>query len=286
MVPPKDCAEQLCDVLIKDDLGALLPVEFKIRIGREQLDGNSSSQPRCSTLAQGLTHYRGTYRQDGFLRDLLIVFVLTDAFFIVLYTIFGLLKAVGLAPEIPSFQLNAETGLASIWNYGKLMASTTALVLIWKREKGVSLIIMAGLFLFLLLDDFYEIHDHLARTLGERISIDAFDSLHPQNRGELFVYSGILAIAAPLLWFAVKRVTPLSRAFVGALAAGVIMIGLFGVAVDVLHGAIDATLGGFSELIGKIFNRLMTILEDGGEMIAMSVCFWLCLVRLWERPLG
>lgn len=223
------------------------------------------------------------FRQDGFLRDLLIVFVLIDLFFIGLYTIFGVLKALGLAPEIPSFQLNAETGLASIWNYGKLMVSTAALVLIWKREKGVSLIIMTGLFLFLLLDDYYEIHDHVARALGEQISITALDSLHPQNRGELFVYSVILAIAAPLLWLAVRRVTPPSRAFVGALAAGVVMIGLFGVAVDVLHGALDAMLGGVSDVIGKIFNRLMTILEDGGEMIAMSVCVWLCIIRLWER---
>ncbi|MEI4197902.1 hypothetical protein [Roseovarius sp. E0-M6] len=223
------------------------------------------------------------FRQDGFLRDLLIVFVFTDLFFIVLYTIFGVLKALGLAPEIPSFQLNAETGLASIWNYGKLMVSTAALVLIWKRERGVSLIIMTGLFLFLLLDDYYEIHDHVARALGEQISITALHSLHPQNRGELFVYSVILAIAAPLLWLAVRRVTPPSRAFVGALAAGVIMIGLFGVAVDVLHGALDAMLGGVSDVIGKIFNRLMTILEDGGEMIAMSVCVWLCIIRLWER---
>ena len=188
------------------------------------------------------------------MRDLLIVFLSIDVVFV-----------------------------ASVWNYGKFMAVVAALTLIWVRERRASLLIMTGLFLFMLVDDYYELHDQIARALGENISIGALDGLHPQNRGELFVYATILAFVVPLLWFALKNVQPDARAFVGALAVGLLMIGLFGVAIDVLHGVLDAMLGELSEAIRKIINRLMTILEDGGEMVAVSVCAWLCLARLWER---
>ena len=215
-----------------------------------------------------------------------MIFLAVDVVFIFLYAIFGILKVLGLAPEIPSLQLNADTGLASVWNYGKLMISIGALSLIWLRLRSGTLLILLGLFMFLLLDDYYELHDMLARALGERISFEPLDGLHPQNRGELFVYSAILAIAAPLLWLAVRDVQPASRTFVGALAVGILMIGMFGVAVDVLHGVIDALLGGVSDLVSKIFNRLMTIIEDGGEMVAMTFSAWLCLVGLSERRIA
>ncbi|WP_143092478.1 hypothetical protein [Sulfitobacter brevis] len=212
----------------------------------------------------------------------MVVFLTIDVFFVGIYAVAGVLKAFDLAPEIASLQLNAETGLASIWNYGKFMAAIAALVMIRRREGGVSLLILTLLFLLLLLDDYYEVHDHLARVVGERISFGPLSSLHPINRGELFVYTVLLVIAAPSLWFALKNVQPPSRAFVGAMVIGVFLIGLFGVGVDVLHGVLDAMLSGYSDLVGKIFNRLMTIVEDGGEMVAISLCTWLSIVRLWE----
>jgi len=232
---------------------------------------------------QGWRHYRLLLRQNRFLNDLLIVILSVDVVFVALYALFGVLKAAGLAPEVESMQLNSDSGLASVWNYGKFMALIAALFLIWLRERGASLLIMIGLFLFMLLDDYYELHDQIARGLGEHISVTALDSLHPQNRGELFVYAAILAIAGPLLWLALTKARAPALAFIGALAGGLIMIGVFGVAVDVLHGALDAVLGDFPDLIKKVFNRLMTIIEDGGEMIAISFCVWLCLIRLWER---
>ncbi len=233
-----------------------------------------------SSVAETYRHYRLRYRDNPAARDLFVIFLSLDLFFILLYAAFGGLKAIGLAPEIPSFQLNDEAGLASIWNYAKLMVVTAILTLLWKRETGAALAIMAGLFLFMLVDDYYELHDQLGRAVGERISLPGMEGLHPQNRGELFVYAVLLCLVAPLLWLAVVQAKPASRLFILALTAGIFLIGFFGVAIDVFHGVLEALLGALPELVQKIVNRLMTILEDGGEMVSLSLCLWLCLVRL------
>ena len=256
----------------------------------DKMDGLTSPTQQGSTRMHqwqknfpSVRHYIQIFKTDHFFGELLKLFLCIDIFFILAYALSGILKVAGILPEISSLQLTNAVGLASIWNYAKLMIAVAALVLFWKSDRSASALIMIGLFVFLLVDDYYELHDLAGRYVGERLSIEALSSLHPQDSGELFVYSAIMATVIPLLWIAFSKAQPDERLFIRALAASVVLLGLFGVAVDIVHGVLEVLLSFLPELLLKVFNRLMTILEDGGEMVAITVCAWICLVNLAQQ---
>lgn len=127
------------------------------------------------------------------------------------------------------------------------------------------------LFLYLLLDDMLSFHEGLATFTLQMLNIDPFHvitgELRYQDYGELGVsmFFGILFLATIGIsyWRGTKEV----RMIFHYLFGGLFLIVFFGVVNDFANRV-------FSEDGNKVIYELTRLIEDGGEMFAMSVMCW------------
>lgn len=127
------------------------------------------------------------------------------------------------------------------------------------------------LFFYLLLDDMLSFHEGLATFVLQVLNIDPFyviaGELRYQDYGELgvSVFFGIILISiiGIAYWRATKEVRPIFQYLFGCL----LLIAFFGVLNDFVNRI-------FTEEGNKIIYELTRLVEDGGEMIAMSIACW------------
>ncbi|MBL8050246.1 MAG: hypothetical protein JNM46_03410 [Anaerolineales bacterium] len=127
------------------------------------------------------------------------------------------------------------------------------------------------LFLYLLLDDMLSFHEGLATFALQMLNIDPFyviaGELRYQDYGELgvSVFFGILLLTT--IGFSYWRGTKEVRTIFHYLFGGLLLIVFFGVVNDFANRI-------FAEDGSKVLYELTRLIEDGGEMLAMSVMCW------------
>ncbi|QMU57404.1 MAG: hypothetical protein GKR98_03815 [Boseongicola sp.] len=124
-----------------------------------------------------------------------------------------------------------------------------------------------------LIDDFFEIHDALARQIGHLITTGPLSKLHIQSRGEPFVF---LVFGVMLLSFMIAALRKTNQEFeldLKLLCISLLGFAFFGAGVDVAHGALDFFMSGPRDVLEGLFN----ILEEGGELATLSFFMAMCL---------
>lgn len=161
---------------------------------------------------------------------------------------------VGL-PESPLFDIGLERGYAEV--FFQMLTGWTILLLIITsvRRHAVVFAVWAAAGAYLLLDDYFTIHEriggwfaltvHLSAHLGEVLWLGAIGAI---------ILAGI-AVAYRLARPDIRRITLIIAALFGALA-------FFGVLVDALHAPFRAV---------PLQDMLFTTLEDGGEILVMCL---------------
>lgn len=193
--------------------------------------------------------------------SLLILLISADLVFICLEILYSL----GYASEY-KFSLGAERGYAEVYQYVKLF--WIVLILLWFVFKMYQPVYGIGalLFFYFLLDDSLEIHEtfggHIVKWAG---LVPAF-GLRAQDFGELAVYALIGTFFLLAGWVAYKHSDALAKQASLYLLAGVIGLAVFGAGADMLHSMLEDRF--------PWTNTPMVILEDGGEMIVVSVICW------------
>lgn len=162
-----------------------------------------------------------------------------------------------------SFSITKDFGYAEIAQYWKEFAIAVLLFNIFKKTGDGIFIVWSLLFNYMLLDDSLRIHEAVGNTIDNQFFLanSLPLNLRGQDFGELVIISvvGSVFLLFFIRYFYKSKQTIKNISF--NLASLVVLLLFFGVFIDLAHSAFPNARG-------------ITTLEDGGEMIAMSLICW------------
>lgn len=215
-----------------------------------------------------LTAYRSTYiiPESKIIRyfkayslALLFMLVAIDFIFMGLHA----MKSLGYITD-PNFSVTQNWGYPEIFQY--LKAGFVAACFFWlgsnfKRPQFYS---WAVVFLYILLDDSIEVHEYLGYHVGT--FLESAGRSGGKTLGELLVF-GLLGfiIFTPLFYFYLRSANRELKIMSQDLFMLFMAMLFFGIGVDVLHDMAET---------GTVLNGVLGLVEDGGEMLVMSIITW------------
>jgi len=197
------------------------------------------------------------FKLDEFSKILLYLLVVTD----IIFMIFHVLKFVKIV-DSPLFFISLDLGYAEVFQYIKEFWIVLLLLMLFKEKGKTVFLAWSFLFIYILLDDSLKIHETFGEYLANIFEFQSRFNLRAKDFGELgtsFLFGGFLFLFLVLSYIKsdVRGKIISSNLFI----LFVILI-FFGVFIDMLgiifHGR-------------SIVNHLFILIEDGGEMMIMSV---------------
>ncbi|MBD3587476.1 hypothetical protein HHX48_17190 [Salinimonas sp. HHU 13199] len=174
----------------------------------------------------------------------------------------------------PHFLITRDRGYAEVFQYLKIFWVICLLALLFMRHKAAVLLAWMFIFGYMLLDDSLKVHEAGGSYLVANLDIQPALRLRAQDFGELLV----TAIAGTFL-FSFLAVTyfkagAYARRVTHRLLALVAAIAFFGIVIDMVH------------IMVPWGNTFFAILEDGGEMLIMSLTLGYCFHLLLQTHYG
>jgi hypothetical protein len=190
----------------------------------------------------------------------LIFLLATDTMFIILGYSYG--SIVGWDNSV--FNIGREGGYAEIFQYFKEFGMVVFFFPFFLRCRHLITLGWQALLVYVFLDDSLQIHERLGEAIAQHFSILPMAGLRAQDFGELIVsaFFGLLILSLLSIgyYYASTGLRGISRHLAGLLS----ILVLFGVIFDMVHGLLDPFLQSI----------LFEVLEEGGEMLTMSVMAW------------
>jgi len=160
--------------------------------------------------------------------------------------------------------IDHDRGYAEMFQYLKYLGVMLALARLFGRIRLPMLLLWIGVYGFLLLDDSMRIHERFGLHMMAWAHLDDFGGLRGRDLGEL-IYAALGAAAlAPVLVLGYVRSSPMARAISADLLLLLIALLLFAVGGDAIHRLLS----------GTALDAFAAILEDGGEMLVLSITCW------------
>ena len=191
---------------------------------------------------------------------LLVLLLITDFVFIILHILnlyTGLLNN-------RLYLLTRDRGYAEYFQYTKeLWIAVMFLILAIKKKQGI-FYVFSLLFIYLLIDDSFEIHENLGRVIAKIFHFQPWMGLRAVDFGELIVSGlfGLLFLTALILVFTLSDT--ITRRVALYMAIFLVVLAFFGVVMDMV-----------AVMVGhRGTTRMLEIIEEGGEMLVMSVITW------------
>lgn len=192
---------------------------------------------------------------------LVTLFLATDVVLIFLHILYVYTGVI----SNPSFSIEEERGYAEIFQYFK--EYWLALLLCFLAVRGRSLLYLSWslLFFYLLLDDALQIHEKLGYAISYKLKFSAGFNLRTEDFGELAVSALVGLFFLIFIATAYRFSDRLSKEISRYLIMMLFTLALFGIAVDMVHAAVRS----------PSLHTLLGLVEDGGELVVMSVitCF-------------
>ena len=169
------------------------------------------------------------------------------------------------------WSLKKDFGYAEVFQYIKEFWNILLLLLLAARRKGLIYFFWSILFLYLLLDDSGKIHEGLGLYISQQWGFEPAFNLRAKDFGEALV-----SAIAGSFFFILIGVSYLfsniqAKLFSRVLFFLIIGLAVFGVGVDMVHRML--------EYHGPVW----AIIEDGGEMVMMSIITWYVFIQGPER---
>ena len=197
---------------------------------------------------------------------LLCLFLATDLVFIILHLFYLYTDFVSNS----AFSLAQERGYAEILQYIKEYWIALLFGVLAVRQRSVLYLGWSLLFFYLLLDDSLTIHETLAEIITERLGLQAVFNLRAVDVGEFLVSAGIGLFFLFFLAISYRFAKGIPRQTSKYLIIMLFALAVFGIAVDMLHSLLRFSL---------FWEPLLAMIEDGGEMVVMSVIAWFVYKR-------
>jgi hypothetical protein len=176
-----------------------------------------------------------------------------------------------LLPRNPLLSLSVDGGYAEVFQY--LKESWTALVFfaMWWRTRDVLFAAWALLFAYLLCDDALTIHETVGKAIAVGWEFAPAFGLRANDFGELAFSALAGVVFLVLIGGFYLRGSELGKRVSRDLSLLLAVLVFFGVVVDTVHLAIQE-----QQIHG------LTVVEDSGEMVAMSLIAGYA-VQLWGQ---
>jgi hypothetical protein len=170
------------------------------------------------------------------------------------------------SPEAPAFAITLDGGHAERWQYAKTGLLAVGLAFLAWRRRHALLAAWSALYGYALLDDMASLHERAGHRLARAWRIS-------DAQGELVVFATVGTLAAAG-FAAVLRGSPGQRwngVDTRLLVLAAVLV-LFGVGVDYIHSLWPAS-------------EALALLEDGGELVAMSALAAFVAREVAQEPL-
>jgi len=196
---------------------------------------------------------------------LLIVILFIDMAFIMLHV----LKEITPFIDKNLFSLTADNALPEMYQYIKFCIITVIFLIVYSKSKVFGFLWWALLFFYLLVDDSFSTHEVFGEYISQRLSFSYSLGLRPQDFGELTVTA--LFVTPLLCAIAYHNYYGKQQFRMISFDITFLIIGLafFGVGIDML---------GIVVKLGSKVDFLLSMIEEGGEMIFVSLTCWYLLV--------
>jgi hypothetical protein len=191
---------------------------------------------------------------------LLFLLILTDLVFILLHII-HIFTAL-----LPSslYSLAMDRGYAEFFQYMKMLWILVLFLGLGIKRRRLIFVIYSVLFTYFLIDDSFEFHERAGALLAELFNFQPALGLRAVDLGELAVsafFGMLFLIALAITHF---RSDASTKKISKTIVIMVIMLAMFGVGMDMIEIIIEH----------PFVNPLLVIVEEGGEMLMVSVITW------------
>lgn len=202
-------------------------------------------------------------------RGLLLLLLLTTAALIVLH-----IGMKTLGPPMPLLDLGVDRGWGEFFQYVQVAWAAVMLLLLAVRERaGVYVAWLLACIVFAA-DDGLQLHERVGEAA---MAMFPEAGMLANHLGELVWFAALGAVLVTLVAITHRRAAPGPRAVSAVLVALFSLVIFFGVVIDAIHHI-------FLEY--PALHVTMTVIEDGGEIAAMSlvVAFLFAVAFLDHRP--
>lgn len=160
------------------------------------------------------------------------------------------------------YSIDRDLGYAEVYQYIKEFWIVLLLLFVATGRKQVAYLAWATLFMYFLLDDSLRVHERFGGSLAYNFNFQPMLNLRAQDIGELIasLFFGVLLLV--FVWVAYLYSDEYAKKHSRHLFVLVMLVAFFGILVDMFHVALPW---------GK---SLLGLIEDGGEMLMMSVIVW------------
>jgi len=221
----------------------------------------------CSLAGKRFMDLMRTVRQDRLLRRGLILFLLIDLGLTLLWVVMRIIDNLelnkNLWDDLRFLRIDAEGGWPEWFNYAKILLLVLLVARLAFSNRKVLYAVLALLFTFVLVDDSMEIHEHGGEYFAETLDLQPLWGMRAVDIGEVITWGIAGAVFLPLvlagLWFGGRTHTANGLALLLPFFALV----FFALVVDQLYHVLYNAFPGVDVLLGA--------LEDGGEMVAISL---------------
>lgn len=192
---------------------------------------------------------------------LLILLIATDLIFCGVEILYSLEYAGNYR-----YSLTADRGYAEVYGYIKFFWIIIGLLWLALQEYQSIFIVAALLFLYFLIDDAMKVHETVGDDIAEWLDFSATLGLRAKDFGEVIV-SASIGLFFILTGFLSYRYSNYFARRIGLyLLIGIFALAFFGIIIDLVHQMVSP----------EYFwtNTFLVILEDGGELIVVSVICW------------
>ena len=206
------------------------------------------------------TTLRGLVRIDPNLASgkVLLLCLTTDAVLILMHVLH---LYSGVVPG-PYYSIATDRGFGESFQYIKEGWIAAILLLMAMRTRSIQYACWGALFGLLAIDDLSAAREITAGAISAQLELGPMFGLRPRDVGELLIFAavgGVLVLPIVLGWL---YAGPSARAFGRSMVLLLVVFGAFTLVFDVIAGVARAY---------PPWNRLAAIVEEGGEMVVMSV---------------
>ena len=206
---------------------------------------------------------------------LLLLFGSADFIFIA----FHLVHKAGFLSE--QFDLTRDRGYAELFQYVKEFWCVVLFVLMAQQTRTTGYLVWASFFSYVLLDDMLRIHERGGKIIAAYGHFIPFAGLRAKDYGELVVMISIAGMLFLAIGLAYRYSTSTFRKVSIDMLLLIAGLAFFGVAVDMLHSMAYGIIG--PGPVGEMVGGTIGLIEDGGEMLVMSLIVWYIFLRVTQQ---
>jgi hypothetical protein len=211
---------------------------------------------RAKEMIKKLAHFR-----DDHASSFLLLLLSADFAFIVAY-FFHVHTSIF---DIYLFSLTIDRSYSEIFQYVKEFWIVLLILAVLVKTKEIGYLSWAIVFTYMLMDDAFFIHEQLGGKIADNLDITSFWGLETQDLGELAAIGVPTVLTIGLVCIFYSRGSTRFRANTRDLLIFLLLFAFFAVFIDVFHASVD---------LGWRGNFVLDVLEDGGEMITISLATW------------